>query len=150
MSDFGTVFYHPDAIANVLCFADVEDAGSITYSQEHSTFDVMIGGTNYTFQRIQSGSARNLYACDMRRHMRAQLGTVNVTTVSGNEAMFTRREVGDAKRARELSRKLGYPSLNHMVKIVKNMENSPVSVADVHRAAKNLGAGYCLLKGYNS
>ena len=147
LEDFGTVYYHPDALANVLCFADVEDLGSIVYSQEKSSFDVVIANNHYHFRRVQSGNARKLYACDLRRHMRERIGTVNVTTVSGNEAMFTRREVGDARRARDLSRKLGYPSLNHLVKMVKHMENSPVRVADVYRAAKIWGPEIAYLKG---
>ena len=147
LPDFGTVYHHSDALANVLCFADVEDNGKILYSQRDSSFNVTIRGHRYQFKRVKSGGARKLYACDMRQHACERLGMVNVTTVSGNEALYTKREVGDARRARDLSRRLGYPSFGHMVKMVKNMENSPVRVADVHRAAKIWGPEIAYLKG---
>ena len=147
LTDFGPVYHDPNALANVLCFADVEDRGRITYSQRQSSFYVTIHGHHYQFKRVNSGTARKLYACDMRLHAREQLGIVNVTTVSANEALFTRRELGDARRARDLSRRLGYPSLNHLVKMVKSMENSPVRVSDVYRAAKIWGPEIAYLKG---
>ena len=147
LRDFGTVYYDPSALANVLCFADVEDRGKITYCQRQSLFRVVINRNTYIFKRIRTGDDRKLYACDMRQHARGRLGIVCVTTVSENEALFTRREVGDARRARELSRRLGYPSLNHLIKIVKHMENSPVRVSDVYRAAKIWGPEIAYLKG---
>ena len=83
----------------------------------------------------------------MRKHARGRFGTALVSTVTENEALFTRREVGDARRARELSRRLGYPSLKHFIKMVKNMENSPMRVSDVYRAARIWGPEIAYLKG---
>jgi len=123
LPDFGTVYHDPNALANVVSFAMVEDAGTIKYIQGMSTFDVHISGKHYSFSRLRTGRGRNLYACDLRQHSHGRFGVVCVTTVTENEALFTKREVGDARKARDLSRRLGYPSLQHLIKIVKKMEN---------------------------
>ena len=73
--------------------------------------------------------------------------TVCVNTVDQNEELFTKREVGDARRARDLSRRMGYPSLQHLIKMVKRMENSPVTIHDVYRAAKIWGPEVAYIKG---
>ena len=111
LPDFGTVYYDPNALANILSFAMVENAGKITYLQRTTSFHVHINGSSYVFEHLETGRGRNLYACNMRKYAHAQLGIVCVTTVTENEAFFTRCEVGDARKAHDLSRRLGYPSL---------------------------------------
>jgi len=144
IEDFGTAYHHPDAVANVLSFASVEDLGEITYSQQNSCFTVSINKHRYTFKRSTKGRSRNLYVCNLRQHAYGRFGIVCVQTVAENEALYTKREIGDARRARDLSRLLGYPSLQTLAKIVKSMRNPPVSIYDVYRAARIWGpeAGY--------
>ena len=97
LDDFGTAYHHPDALANVLSFASVEDIGKITYIQRESCFKVLINGNTYVFRRIAHGSGKNLYACNMRQHARGRFGVVCVQTVAANEALYTKREIGDAQ-----------------------------------------------------
>ena len=72
LDDFGVAYHHPDALANVLSFASVEDIGKITYIQRESCFKVLINGNTYVFRRIAHGSGKNLYACNMRQHARGR------------------------------------------------------------------------------
>ena len=58
-----------------------------------------------------------------------------------------KQEIGDAQRARDLSRLLGFPSLQNMVKMVKSMEHPPVTISDVYRAARIWGPDMSYLKG---
>ena len=147
LDDFGTAYHHPEALANVLSFASVEDQGTITYVQRESCFRVKINGHTYVFRRIARGSGKNLYACNMRQYARGRFGVVCVQTVAANEALYTKREIGDAQRARDLSRLLGFPSLQSLVKMVKSMEQPPVTIADVYRAARIWGPDVSYLKG---
>ena len=83
----------------------------------------------------------------MRKYCRGRFGIVCVTTVAENEALFTKREVGDARKARDLCRRLHYPSLQHFIKIVKKMENCLITISDVYRTAKIWGPEIAYLKG---
>jgi hypothetical protein len=148
LPDFGWAYHHPQALANVLSYAMVEDLATIKYSQQKSHFVVRFqNGNTYVFERQRGGRKTNLYACDMRRYARGRFGIICVNTVSGNEALFTKREVGDARRARDVSRIAGYPSVQHFVKMVKRMKNCPSSISDVYRAAKIWGPEVAYLKG---
>ena len=144
--DIGNVYFNPNAVANVVSHATLEDVGTVTYDQANSRFTARIQNT-YVFRRVRSGKSRNLYACDLRPYGQGRFGVVCVNTVAQNEALFTKREVGDARRARDLSRRLGYPSLKHLIKMVKHMENSPVTIYDVDRAAKIWGPEIAYIKG---
>ena len=83
----------------------------------------------------------------MRKYARAHLGIVCVTIATEIETLFTRREVGDAGKARDHSRRLEYPSLQHLLKIIKKIENSPVTSSNVSRAAKIWDPEIAYLKG---
>ena len=71
----------------------------------------------------------------MYKFSRDRFGIICVTTVAENEALFSKREVGDARKTRDLSRKLHFLSLQQLVKIVKRMENCPITITDVYHAA---------------
>ena len=70
-----------NAMANVISFAMVEEAGQINYVQCTSSFLVSINERKYVFKKLKSGRGRKLYACDMRKYCHGRSGIVCVTTV---------------------------------------------------------------------
>ena len=58
LPDFGTVYHHSDALANILCFADVEDSGRISCcSLRQSSFYCIIYGYHHHSKRVKTGNA---------------------------------------------------------------------------------------------
>ena len=55
-----------------------------------------------------------------------------ISTVKGNEAQFTKREVRDARQAREMMRRLGFVSMKDQAAMLKYgaIINCPVTPAD--------------------
>ena len=72
-----------------------------------------------------------------------------VQTVQENEEGYSQRQIQDAKKARDLYVKVGYPSARDFKNIIsKNLIlNCPVTAGDVARAEKNYGKDIHALKG---
>lgn len=106
-----TVWFHPKAVANILSFTMIESMYDITYHRLRE-FTVHVNDkVNLSFKRmiIDEESCGGLFVCDMKQYAEKQ-HVVNVSTVQYNESLFTKREVEEAKRAKEFIRMLGYPS----------------------------------------
>ena len=74
----------------------------------------------------------NIYPCDFSQMLAARCF---VTTVENNESMYSKREVLQAQRAKELSAQLGYPSTRDLIDMINagSITNIPVTVRDVQR-----------------
>ena len=72
-----------------------------------------------------------------------------VQTVQENEEGYSQRQIQDAKKARDLYAKVGYPSTRDFKNIItKNLIlNCPVTTSDVARADKIYGQDIHALKG---
>ena len=69
-------------------------------------------------------------------------------TVLGNEQLYTKRQVRDAKKAKEVFEELGFISTQDLVKMVKKgIPDCDVTVADVYRALKIYGPELGRLRG---
>ena len=72
-----------------------------------------------------------------------------VQTVQENEEGYSQRQIQDAKKARDLYAKVGYPSARYFKNIIsKNLFlNCPVTASDVVRDEKIYGRDIHALKG---
>ena len=103
----GRVAYGTIAAANILLKARLLDAGNtVPYNQSKDEYHLE-HQRNYTFGRkiLSDGRRSSQYACDM-----AAADHTFVTTVADNMRQYTKREVAQARNARELIARLGYPS----------------------------------------
>ena len=134
---FGTVWYNPEGIANILSMATVEkDGHEVRY--ENSVFYVTNNNTleKISFARMENG----LYA-----HL-DERGSSFVQTVDENLSLFTNRQVVRAKQARELYEMIGRPSIHDFLGIINNhlLPNNRITARDVMTAeeifGKDLGA----------
>lgn len=71
--DFGLVYYHPDSVANLLCFSDVAKKGHVVYDNPNNQFVVTINGRTVVFR-----SKHKLYIWDNNQ------ATVMIQTVADN------------------------------------------------------------------
>ena len=62
--------------------------------------------------------------------MGAQTEQILVSTVSANMRQFTKQEVESARRAKELLARMGYPSVDNAVAMLRTGKNFDVSEYD--------------------
>ena len=96
------------AAADILLKARLLDAGNtVSYNQSKDEYHLEEHQRNYTFGRkiLSDGGRSSQYACDM-----AAADHTFVTAVADNMRQYTKREVAQARNARELIARLGYPS----------------------------------------
>ena len=127
---------------NLLSFNEVEDRYVIKYRRRIG-FDVHVSEKLVLeFRRM----GNNLYGCDLAKYVKklrkldASGGPEVDVTVDELKLQYTTDEVRRAKEAREFMRKLGYPSVRDMVKLIVKggIINCPVPVDDIMRPEKYL------------
>ena len=136
--NFGTVWYNPQSIANILSLAAVRKVCRITMDTavEAALCVHRTDGTVMKFIEYSTG----LYYFDTSQQKLTTSQNITgysfVTTVAGNQSRFHRREIAAADAARKLYRHLGRPSQAHFEHILANnlLLNCPVTVDDARRA----------------
>ena len=137
---FGTVGYSPEAIANLLSWDTVAGMYEIEWNPEERTFSVHVDdNTVFKFHNREG-----LHVCSM-----TPVEAVLVTTVADNIAKYTSRQVADAEKAKDLIRRLGYPSTQALIRLMKTggLLDCEVTIHDVYRAHKIWGTDIATLKG---
>ena len=138
---FGTVWYNPEGIANILSMSCVEEDGhEVRYNNgvftvtNNETLDVM------AFSKLPNG----LYA-----HRVQTTGMTLVQTVSENEQFYTPRQISRAKAARELYEMIGRPSLHDYLGVVNNrlLPNIKVTAKDIMAPEEIFGKDLGSIKG---
>ena len=141
---FGTVWYHPDGIANCLSLALVSDRYRVTLdtSVSQSFFVHKDDGSTRRFDRIDC----DLYACDVTTTNGALLAIV---TVDGQKKKYSDLDVRRATKARKLQDTIGFPSIASYLKMIDNnlILNCPVTRRDVMIAEDIFGTNANIVKG---
>ena len=143
----GKVGFSSGAAANVLSKTKLIDAGYvITYDNVLDEYRLTGDEQFYVFSRklSQHGKKCGHYSCDMADHSPG----VYVTTVADNMRRYTKREVSDAKAARELMARLGNASSKATIDMLeRGVMNCSVTKEDVRRADAIFGSSVASLKG---
>jgi hypothetical protein len=148
-SVFGEHFYSERSRANLSALSVVRDTafnngGYVNFDCKKDQFEVQMekGGVVRLFKRNKG----NTYSHDVRKSSFILAG---IATVKENEKAFSKREVRDARAARDLSSRLGFPSDGALAKLSKseNIKNCHVSVNDIARANVIDGKSVPVLKG---
>lgn len=141
---YGEVWYHPQAIANILSLNNVQRCFRVRYdSQEGDCFVVMrTDGSTRVFRPTDKG----LYVSQVTGQNRE---TVMVSTVEQNKQEYTRREVRRAGKARRLLAIIGRPSEQKLMQIVRNgqLRNCDISEQDIKNARHIFGPDVGSMKG---
>jgi hypothetical protein len=144
IKNFGTVWYNPESLANILSLAEVRKKCRVTMDTdvEPAMYVHRPNGRIMKFTEFANG----LYFHNPREHA---ADYTFVSTVDQNKRMITARKVLDADAALSLHRKLGRPSQQMFEQILKNGHicNCPVTPEDAKRAFIIYGPCTANLKG---
>ncbi len=140
---YGTVWYDPEAIANILSLKRVKEKYHVVYDSTVNGVFTVTRPDGETFEFCESD--RGLYYMDTK----LSNGTVLVTTVNDRKQYYTNEDYQRAVVARELQIKIGRPSYKDYIKIVENkmLVNCPVTRADIDAAEDIFGPDVGSLKG---
>ena len=157
LGDIGTVYYCPSAAANILSFAAMSDSGAdIRYEAKNGRFTMKPKGSDmiYSFCRQDiKGCEGRFYSCDTRSMISTKptfhpySETAMVATVRGNMEKYSKREVASAGEARELLARMGYPSVENAIAMIKGADNMKVSERDFRVAHDIWGKDVTSLRG---
>jgi hypothetical protein len=139
--DFGTVWYNPRAITNILSFSKLRNAGyNLGYDHANDVFHLEINDRTYLFRQSPEGLYIYNHVTD---------SAICATSVADKQRMYTPRQIKRADEARTLYRMLGRPSerifkhmLNHGL-----IHNTDITAEDVTRAHDIYGPEIGSLKG---
>ena len=146
---YGTVWFHPDGIANILSLSRVKTKYWITFdSNENNEFIVhKPDGSTRNFKESNCG----LYYHDTSTVVTgvSEARTVLITTVAGNASNYTPADYSRALLARKTQQIIGRPSMRDYIRYVENnlIPNCPVTRRDIVAAEHILGPDVGSLKG---
>jgi hypothetical protein len=148
--DVGIVYYSDLVSANILSFASQVDAGAdITYDKVNDRFTMIPakGESTYHFGREDvTGSQGRFYVCDTRT-MIDKNEAAHVATVEDNMKCYTKREIEQARKARELLVRMGFPSVHQAIRAVSSRSNFDVTSREFEVADAIWGKDVASLKG---
>jgi hypothetical protein len=152
MVDFGTVYVHEGANANVISLSKCKDRGDIvTFDSDRDVFTLQMKGAAgpiYKFYRIKDDAGNSLshYGCNMTKVHREFVATpdalVAVSSVAHNRLGYTKPELAAADNARILNERMGFPSTRTQSRMLNHgdISNSSVTSADVARLSQITGS----------
>ena len=142
VENYGDVWFHPSAITNILSLKNVRNKFHVTYdSQGDSAFIVhKPNGTDVHFI---------MHADGLHYHDTKNRQLTMVSTVKSESEGHSKRQIEQAKTARDFQSRVGHPSTQDLKSIVKSnlIVNCPVTAEDIDRAEKIYGPSVPILKG---
>jgi hypothetical protein len=142
VENYGSVWYHPQAIPNILSLKNVSKRFRVTYdSQGKGAFIVhKPNGINVHFVAHQDG---------LHYHNTHDRQLTMVTTVAKESKGYSKRQIEQAKVAQAFQAKVGHPSTSDLKQIIQSNQivNCPVKTADIGRTDKIFGPSLPILKG---
>jgi hypothetical protein len=138
--NYGDVWFHPDAITNILCLKNVKKQFRVTYDSEGEGAFIVHkpNGVNVHFVAHANG----LHYLDTNDRQFTM-----VSTVAQEPERFSKQQLELAKTARDFQSNVGHPSTQNLKSIVQNnlIVNCPVTAEDTPSptnitAARTVGA----------
>jgi hypothetical protein len=146
LDGYGTVWYYPDGIANILSLSRVHRNFSVTYdSKKGNVFKMQRkDGTYQEFSQAASG----LYFSVMDEKVLDE-ATALVSTVDDNKSKYSKHDYLQATLARKLQATIGQPSATDSIQIVEEqlLPNCPITKADIMAAEHIFGPDLGAIKG---
>ena len=138
---YGDVWFHKDAISNILSLANVSKKYRITYDSN----------TDNIFKVHKPDHIVNFYKSDsgLWYHDTTERGVTLVDTVTEKRQKYSERQFQRAEKPRDLYTKIGCPSIKDYKMMIRNnyIHNCPVTEEDVKIAEDIFGPSIYGLKG---
>jgi len=143
LKGYGTIWYYPEGIANILSLHKVQEKYKVTY--DSSTMAGFVVHKSDGTKRVFKPSRKGLFFSDVK-HENAH---VLVHTVDSIKNKYTVKEYSDAHKARSIQDIIGQPSTKDYIRYVENnmLPNCPITKADIIHAEEILGPNLGSLKG---
>ena len=142
LKNYGNVWFDKRAITNILSLKNVREKFRVTYDSDGTNAFIVHkpSGDKLRFDMHEDG----LYYHDPSNH---QITLVN--TVKETEEGFSKRQIEQAKAAREFQAVVGNPSTHDLKAIISSNQiaNCPITVDDIDRAETIYGPSVQILKG---
>ena len=141
------VYYHPDAVANILSHSAEKDNGAtISYDNDKDEYAMTFEDDDtyipLTFQRVGG-----LYCIDTRNMDESYYAMHNhSTTVKMNKLKYTKRELKRADEAIKLRRRLSFPA-DETIPRLQTIINIPTTRKDLVRSVDIYGKDRNSLRG---
>ena len=145
---YGTVWYHPNGITNILSLSRVIEKGyHVTFDSKDGDNKFIVNKSDGSAPRIFTQSDTGLYYTDMKQS--SSNGVALVSTVEENKTKYTNRDYSRALLARNIQKIIGRPSTRDFMKIVDNhlLPNCPITRRDIIAAEHIFGPDVGSLKG---
>ena len=144
---YGTVWFSREAMTNVYSLALLSNVFRVTYdSSKEQAFIVHTQSGPIRFSKL----ANNLFAYTPSGKLnKLQWDACHVNTIEENETFFTKRQRMRAKRARDLLKTVGFPTVSDLKKALtmNSIGNCPVTKLDLEIAEEIYGPDMGTLKG---
>jgi Cadherin prodomain like len=143
---FGTIWYFPAAIANILFCSDVARRYRVKFdSCEGNKFVVYKPEGERVFQVSTPG----LYYINTDQNDKGKQVVFLVATITAKKASYTKAEVRRGEQTRNLQRKIGRPPTHEFIRLVAQnlLPNCPVTKRNINSAEDIFGPDAGFLKG---
>jgi Reverse transcriptase (RNA-dependent DNA polymerase)/Zinc knuckle len=139
---YGTVWYHPDGIANILSLSRISQQYRVTFDSNNGN-EFVVHKNDGSCHRFKQ-SSHGLYFLNTMKS-----GTTLVTTVEDKKSKYSTRDYLAAVSARKLQNVLGFPTVHTLLNIVdaRLLPNCPVTRQDILAAEDIFGPAVASLKG---
>jgi hypothetical protein len=143
IKNYGDVWFHSDAITNILSLKNVKSKFQVTYDSEGEGAIIVHkepNGVNVHF--IAHADGLHYYDNNHRQ-------LTMVSTIAQESEGFSKKQIAQAKTARDFQTKVGHPSTQDLKSVIKLdlIANCPVTTEDVDRAETIFGLSLPILKG---
>jgi hypothetical protein len=141
LPNYGDVWYHPQAITNILSLSNVKKHFKVTFdSESENCFKVHVKDKILKFKELKSG----LYAIKLK-----EVEYIFLNTVEDKMSKYSQRQIKGAEKARELYGIIGYPSIADYKNMIKmNLINDcPITIEDIKNAEDIYEPDIAVLKG---
>jgi len=145
LKGYGTVWYHPTGIANILSLNNLGKKYRVTFDSGNTKEQGLVVHKDDGSKRIFRPSKKGLYYSDVA----SDIGTVMDTAVDRAKSKYSVRQYSGAIKARALQNVIGRPSTEDFIKYVEGnmIPNCNVTRDDILRAEDIFGPNLESVKG---
>jgi len=142
---YGTVWYHPNGIANILSLNNVRKKYHVTFDSGNTEEQGLVVHKDDGSKRIFRPSKKGIYYSDVA----SDVGAIMVNPVDSVKYKYSVRQYSSAKKARALQNVIGRPSTEDFIKYVEGniIPNCNVTREDILRAEDIFGPNLGSVKG---
>ena len=145
---YGQVWYHPEAVANLISLQNVKNKFKVTYdSKDEDCFIIHKPDGIRKFKATTNG----LYALQMIELSKGENKDEFqfLQTVEDNKSRFSQQAIKLAKKAKDLYGIVQYPSIKDFKEMIRHnlIKNCPVKLEDVDNMVNIFGPSIAALKG---